>query len=209
MKIYDYAGFPNPARIRIALHEKGAAGKVEFVTVDVPSGEHRTPDFRAKNPSASVPVLELDDGECISECTAITEYIDHAFEGAMLTGSGARQRAEIHMMQRRAEQYVLDAVGGYFHHATEGLGPELETDQNPEWGNRQRTIAVEGMAYFDGVLAAKPMVAGDTFSMADITLFAGLGFAEFATIDIPAECRHLIAWRERIAARPSVLAATG
>ena len=118
MKIYDFEGFPNPARVRIALAEKGATNDVEFVTVDVPGGAHRKPEFMAKNPSGAVPVLELDDGTTISECTAITEYIDHQYEGISLTGKGSKERAVVHMMQRRAEQGLLDAVGAYFHHAT-------------------------------------------------------------------------------------------
>lgn len=206
MKIHDFAAFPNPARVRIALHEKGVADQLDYVHVDVPAGEHRTAAFMAKNPSASVPVLELDCGTFISECTAITEYIDHQFDGPSLTGETPKQRAVIHMMQRRAEQYMLDAVGSYFHHATDGLGPALETNQVPAWGHKQHTIASEGMHYFDKVLASSPYVAGDAFSMADITLFAGLGFADFAQVDIPADCENLLQWRARIAARPSVLA---
>ena len=77
MKIYDFKGFPNPTRVRIALAEKGLIDKVQFVNVDVPRGEHKEPAFMAKNPSAAVPVLELEDGTFISECTAITEYLDN------------------------------------------------------------------------------------------------------------------------------------
>lgn len=205
MKIYDFEGFPNPARVRIALAEKGVTS-VEFVAVDVPGGAHRSPDFLAKNPSGAVPVLELDDGTTISECTAITEYIDGAYDGISLTGDNPKDRALVHMMQRRAEQGLMDAVGGYFHHATQGLGPDLETYQNKDWGLKQREKAIEGMHYFDGVLAESEYVAGDSFTMADITVFAGLGFADFAQIDIPADCANLLAWRERTAARPSIAA---
>lgn len=205
MKIYDFKGFPNPARVRIALAEKGITDQVEFIHIDVPNGEHRKPEFLAKNPSSAVPVLELDDGTTIAECTAITEYLDHAFDGVSLTGSTPKERAVVHMMQRRAEQGVMDAVGGYFHHATEGLGPELETYQNKEWGEKQREKALEGMHYFDGLLANSPYVAGENFSMADITVFAGLSFAEFAKIEVPCEFGNLQAWRERVAARPSIV----
>lgn len=204
MKIHDFKGFPNPTRIRIALGEKALTDKVEFVAVDVPSGEHKQPAFLAKNPSAAVPCLELNDGTCISECTAITEYLDHLDGTPTLTGATPRQRAVIHMMQRRAEQRLLDAVATYFHHATDGLGPEIETYQNEEWGQKNRERALEGMRYFDGVLSEQPFIAGERFSMADITAFAGLAFADFAKIQVPAELGHLIAWRERVAARPSV-----
>ena len=204
MKVYDFEGFPNPARVRIALAEKGLTDKVEFISVDVPGGEHKTAAFLEKNPSGLVPAMELDDGTVISECTAITEYIDSSNGERTLTGRDGKERAVIHMMQRRAEANLLDAVGAYFHHATPGLGPDIETNQCAEWGNLQKDRAVEGMRYFDGVLAKQDYVAGDAFSMADITAFAGLAFADFAKIDIPEDCGHLKAWRQRVAERPSV-----
>ncbi len=204
MKIYDFEGFPNPARIRMALAEKAAMEKVEFISVDVPAGAHRKPEFLARNPSGAVPVLELEDGTMISECTAITEYIDHTFEGIALTGRTAKEKAIVHMMQRRAEQNLLDAVATYFHHATPGLGPDIETYQNKEWGEKQLDRSLQGMQYFDSILADAPYIAGENFSMADITVFAGLIFADFANIDIPENCQHLTAWRTRVASRPSI-----
>ncbi len=204
MKVYDFEGFPNPARIRIALAEKGVSNQVEFFSVNVPEGEHRSEEFKSKNPDSTVPVLELDDGTCISECTAITEYIDHHFDGIKLTGKTAKERAVVHMMQRRAEQNLLDAVSAYFHHATVGLGPDIEIYQNKEWGEKQKQKAILGMKYFDGILAKHPFVAGDQYSMADITVFAGLAFADFAKIEIPSDCDNLIEWRKRMSARPSI-----
>ncbi|MEX0350778.1 MAG: glutathione S-transferase [Paracoccaceae bacterium] len=206
MKIYDVEGFPNPARVRIALAEKGATDKVEFIPVDVMNGEHRSDAFRQKNPDAAVPLLELEDGTCLSQCTAITEYIDASFDGASLCGETAKDRAVVHMMNRRAENGLLDAVGDYFHHATPGLGPDLETYQNAEWGSRRKDIALATMRYLDGVLGENDYLAGDSFSMADITAFAGLAFADFAKVDIPAELGHLRAWRDRVASRPSIAA---
>ena len=204
MKIYDFQEFPNPTRIRIALAEKGLADKVEFVTVDVPNGEHKTPAYLAKNPAGAVPILELEDGTCIAECTAITEYLDHLKGAPSLTGRSAKQRAQVHMMQRRAEAGLLDAVAGYFHHATEGLGPKVEGYQNAEWGRHQRERALAGMRYLDGVLAEQDYLAGEDFSMADITAFAGLAFADAVSLEVPAECENLKAWRTRVAERPSV-----
>lgn len=204
MKIYDFKGFPNPLRVRIALAEKKLTDKVEFITVNVPQGDHRKPEFLAKNPLGLVPVLELEDGTCISESSAITEYLDNVDGKPALTGSDARQRAVVHMMQRRVEAGLLDAVGTYFHHATPGLGPTMETYQNPEWGKQSRERAVACMRYLDGVLADQPFVAGEAFSVADITAFAGLVFADFAGIEIPEELSRLSAWRKMVSARPSV-----
>ena len=203
MKIYDYEGFPNPTRVRIALAEKGLTDKVEFISVDVPNGEHRQPAFKAKNPSGAVPVLELEDGTTISECTAITEYLDHLSGSPTLTGRTPKERATIHMMQRRAEAGLLDAVATYFHHATPGLGPDIETYQCAEWGDHQRLQAQDGMRYLNGVLGDQPYLAGEAFSVADITAFAGLAFADIAEVPVPEGCDNLVAWRERVAARPS------
>lgn len=205
MKVYEFKGFPNPARVRIALAEKGLTEQVEFISVDVPNGEHRKSEFLAKNPSGAVPVLELEDGTTIAECTAITEYLDHISGERTLTGRTPKERAVIHMMQRRAEAGLLDAVATYFHHATPGLGAELETYQCAEWGEHQHKKAVAGMHYLNNVLANHDYLAGEKFSVADITAFAGLAFAGFAKVDIPAECIHLKAWHERVSQRPSVL----
>lgn len=203
MKIYDVEGFPNPARVRIALAEKGAIEQVEFHAVDVMGGEHRTDAFKAKNPDATVPYAELDCGTCISQCTAITEYIDGAFEGPSLIGDTPKQRAVTQMMNLRAESGLVDAVGAYFHHATPGLGPDLETYQNAEWGMKKKDTAQDTMRYLDSVLADSDYLAGGEFSMADITAFAGLAFADFAKVDIPNGLNNLSAWRAKAASRPS------
>ncbi|WP_298296053.1 glutathione S-transferase [uncultured Litoreibacter sp.] len=204
MKIYDVEGFPNPARVRIALAEKGAVDQVEFVPVDVMGGEHRSDAFKARNPDAAVPCLELADGTHISQCTAITEYIDGLFDGPSLTGETPRERAQISMMNLRAEGGLLNAVGAYFHHATPGLGPDLETYQNAEWGQKQKEVAEGTMSYLNDVLADNAFIAGNKFTMADITAFAGLAFADFAKVEIPATLKNLVAWREKVAARPSI-----
>lgn len=206
MKIYDVEGFPNPARVRIALAEKGATDQVQFIPADVMQGEHRSDAFLQKNPDGTIPFVELEDGTCISQCTAITEYIDANFAGETLCGKTAKDRAVIHMMNRRAESGLLDAVGDYFHHATPGLGPKLETHQNAEWGNHRKARALTTMAYLDGVLAKNAYLAGNSFSMADITAFTGLVFADLAKVGIPAELTNLMAWRDKLAARPSIAA---
>lgn len=204
MKIYDAEGFINPMRVRIAIAEKNATNKVEFIPVDVMSGEHRTDAFKAMNPDAIVPCLELADGTHISQCNAITEYIDGHFGGASLTGETPKERAKISMMNLRAENGLLNAIAAYFHNATPGLGPDLEIYQCAEWGNKQKEVADKTMVYLDDVLADNEFVAGDRFSIADITAYMGLIFADFAKVDIDDELSNLAAWRTKVAARPSI-----
>lgn len=204
MKIHDTDVGPYPARVRIALAEKNLQSRVEFISVDLAKGEHKRPEFLAKNYSGTVPVLELDDGTFIAECTAITEYLD-ALDGLpTLTGRTPREKGVIHMMNKRAELELLDAISVYFHHATPGLGPDVEIYQNAQWGLRQRDKAMRGMHYFDGILRNQRFVAGEDFSMADITVIAGMIFANALALPVPVECEALLAWYTRMQGRESV-----
>jgi glutathione S-transferase len=210
MKIYDTPGFPNPARIRIVLAEKGLDPHIEFVKVDLFAAEHKQDAFLAINPTGTVPVLELDDGTFISEGVAITEYLDNLDGNPTLTGKTPKQKAVIHMMQKRADDQLIDAIGIYFHHATPGLGDRLLAYKSPEWahrkewGERHLDKFVRGMRYFDSVLKTQTYIAGDEFSMADITAYAALLHAGFASVAIPDDCTALSAWQAKISERPSV-----
>jgi glutathione S-transferase len=204
MRIYDWHTGPYPARIRIALGEKGLRPQVEFQSVDLWKGEHKTPEFLAKNYSGTLPVLELPDGIFLAECTAITQYLDRLDGKPRLTGQTPLEQGVIHMMNKRAELELLDPISVYFHHATPGLGPQVELYQNAEWGLRQRDKALRGMSYFNSVLEHQPYVAGDAFSMADITVIGGLIFASLVDVAVPDHCDALRAWHEKVQQRPSV-----
>lgn len=204
MKIYDWFNGPYPARVRIALAEKGLLPSIEFVPVNLWNGEHKKPDFLAINYSGTLPVLELNDGTRIAECTAITQYLDSLDGRPTLTGETPVEKGIIHMMTKRAEIEFLDAVSVYFHHATPGLGPDVELYQNAEWGGRMRDKAIRGMRYFDNLLKDQPFVAGDTFSMADIAVLGGMIFASLVQLPVPEECMALRTWHARMQERPSV-----
>lgn len=210
MKIYDTPGFPSPLRVRIALAEKGLGSQIEFINVDLPGAEHKQEAFLAINPAGTVPVLELDDGFYLSECTAIIEYLDNLDGKPTLTGTTPKEKGIIHMMQKRADDQLIDAIGIYFHYNLNGLGDALKPYKSPEWADRtvygsmHRDKAVKGMKYFDSVLKTQAYVAGDSFSMADITVWGGLVFAGYAQIEIPEECTALKAWHAKVGERPSV-----
>lgn len=210
MKLYDRSGFPNPARVRIVLAEKKLESHIEFVSIDLVGAEHKQAAFLAINPLGTLPVLELDDGTFLSEATAITEYLDNLDGHPTLTGNTPREKGLVHMMQKRAESELIDAVGIYFHHATPGLGAILQAYKSidwsarVEWGNRHGEKALQGMKYFNEVLTSQPYVAGEQFSMADITVFAGLMFADVAGLHMPDDYVALLAWRAKVAERPGV-----
>jgi glutathione S-transferase len=215
VKIHDREGTPNAARIRIVLAAKRLEDRIEFVSVDLINAEQKQPGFLAMNPIGKIPVLELDDGTFISESTAITEYLDNLDANPILTGRTPRQRALIHMMQRRAEMMLLEPVDDYFHYGTPGLGKALRPWRMPEWsgakewGERRGAQAVQNMPYFNNILAKQPFLAGDTFSMPDISLFAGLAFAEVVGLPIAPELTALVTWRTKVSEIPAVKNRTG
>jgi glutathione S-transferase len=210
MKLYDRAGAPNTARIRIVLALKGLEDEIEFVSVDLIAAEQKRDDFLAKNPIGKIPLLELDDGLILSECTAITEYLDNLDGKPLLTGKTPLEKGLIHMMQRRVEQLVMEPIDDYFHYGTRGLGPALAPWRMPEWagrrewGERRGATAARNLPYFDAVLVGQPFLGGDTFSLPDITLYAFLLFADLIGFPVPAELTALAAWRTRVEALPAV-----
>lgn len=210
MKIYDREGAPHPARVRIVIAAKGLEDQIDYVSVDLVKAEQKSDDFLAMNPIGKIPVLVLEDGTILSEATAITEYLDNLDGDPILTGKTPREKGLIHMMQRRVEMMLIDAVDDYFHYGTPGLGPALRPWRQPdwegakEWGQRRGAYAVQNMAYFNNILANQPFVAIDAFSMPDITLFAGLMFAELVGMPIADELTALKEWRARVAELPAV-----
>ncbi len=157
-----------------------------------------------------LPVLELDDGLCISECTAITQYLDNLDGNPVLTGKTPREKALVHMMQRRVEMMLLDPVDDYFHYATYGLGPTLRPWRMPdwpgakEWAERRGADALANLPYFEDVLTQQPFLAGERFSMPDITLFATLAFLRGAGLPMGAKYEALAAWEQRVSDIPAV-----
>jgi glutathione S-transferase len=214
MKIYDMAGTPNAARTRIILAAKGLESQVQFERVDLIAAEQKKPEFLAKNPLGKTPLLELEDGLIISESTAIAEYLDNLDGNPLFTGRTPREKAVIHMMQRRVEQLLLEPLDDFFHYGTPGLGKALAPWRMPQWegrhvwGRRRGDMALQGLAYFDKVLADRPYLATDAFTLPDITLYISLIFGDYAalsTSDLPA----LHAWRAKVADLPPVKQRSG
>lgn len=210
MKLYDREGAPNTARIRIVLTEKGLEDKVEFISVDLIAAEQKQSAFLAMNPIGKIPVLVLDDGLLISESTAITEYLDNLHGDPTLTGKTPREKAMIHMMQRRVEMLLLEPLDDFFHYGTPGLGKALTPWRMPDWngrkdwGERRGAMAIKGLRYFNQLLEGQPFTAGESFSMADITLFISLLFADIAGLPVAKELTTLAGWRAKVAELPAV-----
>jgi glutathione S-transferase len=203
MKLYDSNLSPNPRRVRIFLAEKGVS--ILRVEVDLGKLEHKRPEFSALNSFQTVPVLELDDGTLISESIAICRYIEELCPEPNLFGATALERAMVEMWQRRLEQRLFLPIAQAFRHSHPRMA-EMESPQFPDWGAANRPLALRTMAIVDEALRDRPFIAGDRFTVADITGLVALDFAKPARIAIPTELARLNRWRETLAARPSAAA---
>ena len=202
MKLYDSALAPNPRRVRVFLAEK--AIEVPIVPVDIVKAENRQPAFRAKNPLGAVPVLELDDGTFISESTAICRYFEELQPDPPLMGTDARDRAIVEMWLRRVEFEVAFPIMQTFrntHDFFKGRIPQV-----PEWGAVCKQKALEQLAWLDGEMADRPFVAGDRYTIADITLLIGVDFGRVSDIRIDPKHKNLTRWYGEASSRPSARA---
>lgn len=203
MKIHGTRTQGSPRRLAIYLEEKGL--KVPFVPVDLYAGDHRKPEFRAKNPASLVPVLELDDGTCIGETVAIARYFEDVFPDPAFFGRSPRERARLEMWARRVEFGFYDAVRAWFRHGSPHARA-LEPIQFAEFSAHSRSRAERELQLLDAQLASNAFVAGDAFSWADITLVTSLEGTASAGFAIPADCRAVARWYAAAVERPSVVA---
>jgi glutathione S-transferase len=203
MKLYSSAFAPNPRRVRIYLAEKNIA--VPAVTLDLGKLEQRGPGFSALNPFQRVPLLELDDGTLISESIAICRYFEELHPDPPLFGTGALERASIEMWQRRLELNLFLHIAHAFRHAHPHMAA-MEQPQIAEFAQASKPKAVAAMRAFDAALADRRFIAGNRFSVADITGLVALDFTKVARIAIPEELVHLRRWHGELAARPSAKA---
>jgi glutathione S-transferase len=203
VKLYTAPRAPNPRRVEMFLAEKGVGSGIERVPIDINAGEHRTAGFLARNPMARVPVLELDDGRCLAESRAICTYLEGLHPEPNLMGVDTVERAFIEMADRQAEFFLLATVANCVRHTHPGLAA-LEQPQFPDFGAAQGKKLLDIARTYDVLLADRPWIAGNRYTIADITAFCGIEFARLARFK-PADAglAHLAAWRDRVAARPS------
>ena len=198
MKLYVDTGgtAPSPRRVRMYLAEKGLEVPYEFLKLHE---ENRTKAFREKNPIGTLPVLELDDGTCISESIAICRYFEARHPDPPLLGTTPEEIARIEMWMRRVELYLYEQIdyAGF-------LEGELES---PKAAARFRSHAQLAVAFLDRIFSDREFLASDEFSMADIFAFGALDYGRrFANFTPPSNLEHLARWFEATAARPSARA---
>lgn len=204
MKIIEMKRAPNPRRVRIFLAEKGIGGIV-FEQIDLGAGEHKDPGFQKINPMQRVPVLILDDGTVIAESIAICRYFECLHPEPSLFGRTPVEMARIEMWSRRMEHGFLFHVQQVFRHLHPAMA-SLEVPQVPAWAEANRPRVYETLCFLNEELSRRPFIAGEDFSVADITAFVTIDLMKPAKLARPAELTHLARWHDMVAARPSASA---
>ncbi|NNF40751.1 MAG: glutathione S-transferase [Woeseiaceae bacterium] len=209
MKFYDCKTAPSPRRVRIFLAEKGV--ELPTVQVDLGSGEQFSEAFRKLNPDCAVPVLEFDDGQVLSEVSAICGYLEELYPEPTLIGNDPLQRAFVHMWNAKVEQQGLLAMADAFRNASKALannalpGP-APYRQIPELAERGRQRVEKFFERLDAQLADHRFIAGDFFSLADISAMVVVDFAAWIKLSPPENAAYLARWYGEVSKRPSASA---
>jgi glutathione S-transferase len=210
LKLYQSAGSPNSRRVRIFLAEKGL--EIPLIAVDLGKGEQHIDAYRAINPRRVVPTLVLEDGTAIGEVPAILRYIEEIHPQTPLHGETAKERALTTMWERRVEQEGFASVMEAIRNTAVGLkgraiaGPH-DYDQIPALAERSKQRVKNFFADLDARLKEVPFVAGERYSIADITAMVTADFAAKAiNFAVPEEHAALKRWYDQVSKRPSATA---
>ena len=204
MKLYTSHRAPNPRRVRWVMAEKGIED-VDLIEVDILTGEHKTPEYRARVGVPHVPALELDDGTTVSESVAIGRYLEALYPEPNLFGRDAREQAVIEMWTRRCEFYLANPIMLSVRHSHPALAA-LEAVQIPQLAEYNRVAAEKFMKTLDRRLAEHAFIASDRFTIADIVATVGQDFARLIKYRPPEELTHLARWLDACRARPAAKA---
>ncbi len=203
MKLYDGGRAPNPRRVRIFLAEKGI--KIPTEQVDLGKLEQRSDAYTAINPMQRVPALVLDDGTVIAELIAICRYFEAIQPDPALFGRGAVETALVEMWNRRAELHLLFPVASVFQH----LHPAMKVMVNPQvaaWGEANKPRVFDFLQLLDRELQSRPYVAGENYTVADITAMIAVDFMRVSKMTVPDSLANVRRWHEAVSARPSAAA---
>lgn len=202
MKIYESTVAPNPRRVRVFLAEKGIT--IPYEQVDLEHRANRNPEFRKKSPLGTLPVLELDNGMCIAESMAICRYFEALQPEPYLFGRTPHECGLIEMWNRYMEFNLFGPITDTIKHQHPYF--KERNVQVPEYAAMRREETEQMVEWLDGAIGDEPFIAGDDFSVADITALCALDFAKLCKITIKPHQQNLSRWHSAVAARPSAKA---
>jgi glutathione S-transferase len=203
MLLYQDPRAPNPRRVRMFLAEKNVA--YDTIEVSIAAHAHQTPEFRRKNPFALLPVLELPDGRVLRESMAICRFVEEQHPEPNLFGADPWERAQIEQWNRHAELEILMPMAQIFRNTHAFWQGRIK--QSPEFGEIMREWVGQRLEFFESELSQRPFIAGQRFTVADITAVCAIDFGKISNVRIqPDKTPNLAAWHARVYERPSAKA---
>jgi glutathione S-transferase len=202
MKLYEGARAPNPRRVRIFLAEKDISVPTEHV--DLGALQQKSAVYTAINPLQRVPALVLDDGTVLTESIAICRYFEALYPDPPLFGRAGLEAAVIEMWNRRVELHLMLPVSQVFRHLHPAM-KDMEVPQVGAWGEANKPRVREFLALLDQELANRAFIAGNAFSVVDISALVAVDFMKPAKLVVPEEFTHLRRWHSEVRARPSAV----
>ena len=152
-----------------------------------------------------LPVLELDDGTELAESVAICRYFEGIQPEPRLMGVDAKDIAVVEMWNRRMEFEILSMTAGAFRNTSAFFKGRIP--QVPEYGEICKNAALKRLEWLDTELANRQYIAGDRFTIADITAMVGIDFGRPTNIRIqPEQQKNLARWHAAVSSRPSAKA---
>ena len=203
MKLYDLPASPNARRVRVFIAEKQL--QINVVPINMMTGENKTEEYLSKNPLGRMPLLELDDGTCIAESIAICRYLENEHPDPPLFGTSSLEQATIEMWQRRMEFQFLNPMINIFRNTHEMWKDRMI--QIPQIAEIESKDVKEKMVWLNRELEGREYIAGETYSVADITAQCAFVMGKAAVgIRIPDDLSNLDAWWSRVTSRPTARA---
>lgn len=205
MKFYNSIG-PNPHTVRMFAAEKGIT--LDVVEVDLAGNEHRRPPYSVNNPMMQTPGFETDDGQFISEITAICEYLEELHPDPALIGSTPGERAETRMWVRRIDLNIIEgrSRAGRATFARAWYLDKIKLLSVPA-AEELLALVEDRILWLDECLGDKPNICGDRYTLADIMFYCFMTFgAPEGRSNIPPAAGNLARWYETIKARPAASA---
>jgi glutathione S-transferase len=204
MKLYFFPIAPNPTKVRLYIAEKVAAGaplEVEEVLVDLGAGEQNSPEYRARNPFARLPALELADGTHLCESLAIIEYLEELHPDPPMIGRTPLERAQTRQLERVVDLDILGSIARIVHATNSPLGlPPV-----PELAEVARKRLIPALGFVDELLGdGRPFVAGERVTHVDCTLAAALQFGRFGSAEVGESFTDIDRWQRAYLDRPAI-----
>jgi glutathione S-transferase len=205
--LYDCPTAPSPRRARILLAEKGVPHAT--VNIDLVRGEQLGDAYRAINPLCTVPALRLEDGLVLTDNAGIAAYLEARFPTPALLGTTPAEIADIASWQWRVEFEGLMAIAEALRNGSPAMahralpGP-TNYEQIPALAERGLARLRQFFDTLDARLEGRDTVAGEGFSIADITAVVAVDFARIVRVKPGEQHPNLRRWREAMGRRPAM-----